>query len=120
MEEMPKEKLPEEEILEKEVPEKRLSEERLPVEKISTEKLSVPELPDERIPEEIKREDDEKLEKRVEKKDEAVQTDDDIDESSSDSIYSYSMYIIFNKIVASSNSCKTFPSNKLIYSSLSR
>lgn len=47
------------------------------------------------IEREIPEEKEKEIEKRivVEKKDKAVQTDDDIDESSSDSIYSYSTYI---------------------------
>lgn len=63
---MPEERMPEEELAEREMPEEKIFEEKV----------------------------EEKVEKiDVQKKDEAVQTDDDIDESSSDSIYSYSTCI---------------------------
>lgn len=72
----------EEEIKLEEIPEEKIiTEEKIPEEKIREEKP-----PEEKIPEEEKKEKVERI--IVEKKDEAVQTDDDI--SSSDSIYSYS------------------------------
>jgi hypothetical protein len=70
------------EIPEKIIPEERIEEEIIPEEKIPERRISV----------ERK---EERIERMVEKKDEAVQTDDDIGESSSDSVYSYSVYIIF-------------------------
>lgn len=65
-----------------------IAEEILPEEKILEEKM-----PEERIIEERKEETIGRI--IIEKKDEAVQTDDDIGESSSESIYSYSMYITY-------------------------
>ncbi|XP_026828449.1 uncharacterized protein LOC105277385 [Ooceraea biroi] len=91
IEEIPEKRLSEEEIPKEEMPDKRLLKERLSEEKIPTEELSKEELVEKELPkkiifEEIKRE-DEKIEREIEKKDKAVQTDDD--ETSSDSIYSY-------------------------------
>lgn len=83
-EEKPKEVKVKEQV--KEIPEKIIPEERIEEEII----------PEEKIPERISVErKEERIERMVEKKDEAVQTDDDIGESSSDSVYSYCMYIIF-------------------------
>lgn len=88
MEEEPKEEVElKEKVEEKEIPEDRISEEIILEEKILEEKIP------ERISEERKEERIERI--VVEKKDEAVQTDDDIGESSSDSDYCYSMYIIY-------------------------
>ncbi|EFN71290.1 DC-STAMP domain-containing protein 2 [Camponotus floridanus] len=91
MEEKPKEEI----IQEEEIPEERI-EEKLPEEGIPEEKLEEKmeeKLPEEKILEEKVPEEkilEEKIEKVIiEKEDKAVQTDDDIDESSSDSIYSY-------------------------------
>jgi len=99
IEEKPKEEVEikkeiEEEILEKRVPEEIIPEEKVPEEKIEIipeekvpeEKIEV--IPEERISEEMK---EERI--VVEKKNVAVQTDDDI--SSSESVYSYSVYITF-------------------------
>lgn len=85
VEEKPKEEIEiKEEVEEKEIPEERVPEEIILEERMPEEK----EISDERKEEIIER-------IVVEKKDEAVQTDDDIDRSSSESIYSYSMYIIY-------------------------
>lgn len=73
-----------EKITKEEIPEEIITEEKLPEEELVKKKI-----PDERIVEEKIEEKVERID--VEKKDEAVQTDVDIDESS-DSIYSYSMY----------------------------
>ncbi|XP_072766623.1 uncharacterized protein [Anoplolepis gracilipes] len=92
-EKIQEEGIPEEKLLEKEIPEERILEEKLlekeiPEERILEEKLLEKEIPEERIPEEKMPE--EKIDEIiVEKKDKSVQTDDDIDESSSESIYSY-------------------------------
>lgn len=94
VEEKPKEEIDtKEEVEEKEMPERRVSEEIITEEKAPEKKISEEKMPVKRISEERKEERIEKI--IVEKKDEAVQTDDDIGESSSDSVYSYSMYIIY-------------------------
>ncbi|EGI58274.1 DC-STAMP domain-containing protein 2 [Acromyrmex echinatior] len=77
-EEKPKEVEIKEEI-EEEIPEKRVPEEIIPEEKVPEEKI-----PEKRISEEMK---EERI--VVEKKNVAVQTDDDSSESSSESVYSY-------------------------------
>lgn len=85
VEEKPEEEIEiKEEVEEKEIPEERVPEEIIPEERMPEEKG----ISDERKEEIIER-------IVVEKKDEAVQTDDDIDRSSSESIYSYSMYITY-------------------------
>lgn len=94
LEEKPKEEVEVEikvEAEEKEAPETRILEEIIPEERVPEEKILEKRMPEKRISEERK---EEKIERIViEKKDKAVQTDDDISESSSDSVYSYSMYI---------------------------
>lgn len=70
------------------MPEEIVAAEIVPEEKILEEKM-----PEERITEESKEERIERI--IIEKKDQAVQTDDDIGENSSESIYSYSMYITY-------------------------
>lgn len=83
IEEKPKEEIIPEEIIEEKLPEEEIPEEML------EEKL-----PEEKIFEERE---EEKIDKIfVDKQDKAVQTDDDIDESSSESIYSYSTFNVFN------------------------
>lgn len=106
-EERIEEKLPEEGIPEERLPEEKIiPEERLPEKEIISEERIIPEekLPEEipkerileeRMPEEkiLEEKEKEKIDEIIiEKKDKSVQTDDDIDESSSESIYSYSMY----------------------------
>lgn len=94
VEEKPKEEIDtKEEVEKKEMPERRVSEEIITEEKAPEKKISEEKMPVKRISEERKEERIEKI--IVEKRDEAVQTDDDIGESSSDSVYSYSMYIIY-------------------------
>lgn len=88
-EERIEEKLPEEEIPEERLPEEEIPEEKLP-EEIPKERIIEERIPEEKILEERQKEKIDEI--IVEKKDKAVQTDDDIDESSSESIYSYSMY----------------------------
>lgn len=80
-------------MLDERVPGEIIAEEIVPEEKILEEKI-----PEERITEERKEERIERI--IIEKKDKAVQTDDDIGESSSESIYSYSMYIIYLHIAS--------------------
>lgn len=88
-EERIEEKLPEEEIPEERLPEERIPEEKLP-EEIPKERILEERVPEEKILEEREKEKIDEI--IVEKKDKSVQTDDDIDESSLESIYSYSMY----------------------------
>lgn len=76
-EKLPEEEMPEEKLEEK-LPEEGILEEKMPEEKIFEER------PEAKIDKII-----------VEKEDKSVQTDDDIDESSSESIYSYSMYNMY-------------------------
>ncbi|XP_018046467.1 PREDICTED: LOW QUALITY PROTEIN: uncharacterized protein LOC108685963 [Atta colombica] len=94
VEEKPKEEVEikkeiEEEISEKRVPEEIIPEEEVPEEKVPEEKVPEEKVPEEKIPE--KRISEEMKEERivVEKKNVAVQTDDDTSGSSSESVYSY-------------------------------
>lgn len=91
LEEKPKEEVEVEIIEEKEMPETRILEEIILEERVPEEKILEERMLERKISEERKEERIERI--VVEKKDEAVQTDDDIGESSSDSIYSYSTYI---------------------------
>ncbi|XP_070169409.1 uncharacterized protein [Polyergus mexicanus] len=85
-EERIEEKLPEEEIAEREIPEEEIPREELP-EEVPKERILEERIPEEKILEERQKEKIDEI--IVKKKDKAVQTDDDIDESSSESIYSY-------------------------------
>lgn len=93
VEEKPKEEVEIKEEIEAEMPEKRVPEEIIPEEEVPKEEILVERIPGKRISEERKEERIERI--IVEKKNVAVQTDDDTSESSSESVYSYSMYITF-------------------------
>ncbi|CAL1680219.1 unnamed protein product [Lasius platythorax] len=81
------EKIPEERILEEKIPEERILEEKMPEERIPKERILEEKILEEKISEERQKEKIDEI--IVEKKDKTVQTDDEIDESSSESIYSY-------------------------------
>lgn len=88
--EEPKDKVKIGEITDEKIPEVIISEEKILEERMPEEDLER-KMSEEKILEEKGEEKVERIE--VKKKDEAVQTDDDIDESSFDSIYSYSTCI---------------------------
>ncbi|KYN04262.1 DC-STAMP domain-containing protein 2 [Cyphomyrmex costatus] len=87
VEEKPKEKIEMKDEIEEKIPDKRVPEEIIPEEKVLEKEILEEKIPEKRISEERK---EERIEKIVtEKKNVAVQTDDDTSESSSESVYSY-------------------------------
>ncbi|XP_067203088.1 trichohyalin-like isoform X1 [Linepithema humile] len=85
--EEPEDEIKVEKIAEEIIPEVIILEEKMPEERTPEEELEERKMQEEKILEEKVEEEVERID--VKKKDEAVQTDDDIDKSSSDSIYSY-------------------------------
>lgn len=99
------EKIPEEEIIPEEITlEEKMPEEEIPKERMLEKEILEEKMLEDKIPEEREKEKIDEI--IVEKKDKTVQTDDEFDESSSESIYSYSMYIIcFYMYIYITNAC---------------